>query len=110
MNEELRRSLFWKIVGWLFFLVLSAGGAAAGSDAKFRLAIDTIRAVPGTSVELGINNLVDAMDSSLANGKSVGGFSLLFSYDCACLQFLSARKGASWCSRAGNSLPIASVH
>ncbi len=61
--------------------------------AKFRICIDTIRAYQGTDVEVGINNTQDASDPDLANGKSVGGFSFLISYDCACLQFLSAKKG-----------------
>jgi len=62
--------------------------------APFRICIDTIRAYQGTDVEVGINNLDDATDPDLFNGKSVGGFSFLISYDCACLQFLSARKGS----------------
>jgi hypothetical protein len=62
--------------------------------APFRICIDTIRAYQGTDVEVGINNLEDATDPDLFNGKSVGGFSFLISYDCACLQFLSARKGS----------------
>jgi hypothetical protein len=61
--------------------------------APFRICIDTIRAYQGTDVEVAINNLEDATDPDLFNGKSVGGFSFLISYDCACLQFLSARKG-----------------
>jgi hypothetical protein len=62
--------------------------------APFRICIDTIRAYQGTDVEVGINNTQDATDPDLFNGKSVGGFSFLISYDCACLQFLSARKGS----------------
>jgi hypothetical protein len=61
---------------------------------KFRIAIDTVRAEQGADVEVSIRNLDDAADPALANGKSIGGFSFLISYDCACLQFLSARKGA----------------
>jgi hypothetical protein len=62
--------------------------------AKFRICIDTIRAYQGSDVEVSIRNLADATDPELSNGKSVGGFSFLISYDCACLQFVSARKGA----------------
>lgn len=62
--------------------------------AKFHICIDTIRAFQGTDVEVSIRNLNEATDPSLANGHDVGGFSFLLSYDCSCLQFLSARKGA----------------
>lgn len=63
--------------------------------AKFRICIDTVHAFQGTDVEVAIRNLVDATDpNDPTNGKSVGGFSLLLSYDCSCLEFLSARKGA----------------
>lgn len=61
---------------------------------KFRIAIDTLTAAQGTDLEVAIRNISDATDSSLANGKSVGGFSFLLNYDCLGLQFLSARKGA----------------
>ncbi len=61
---------------------------------KFRLAIDTVYGEQGVDVEVAIRNLDDAADPTLFNGKSIGGFSFLISYDCACLQFLSARKGA----------------
>lgn len=70
------------------------GGIEVPANKKFRLVIDTLRAFQGTDVEVGIRNVNDADDPSLANGKSVGGYSFQFSYDCACLQFLSARKGA----------------
>jgi len=61
---------------------------------KFRLVIDTLTAAQGTDVEVAIRNISDATDSSLANGKSVGGFSFLLYYDCWGLQFLGARQGA----------------
>jgi len=61
---------------------------------KFHLCLDTIRAFQGTDVEISIRNLVQANDPSTLSNESVGGFSFLISYDCACLQFLSARKGA----------------
>ncbi len=61
---------------------------------KFHLCLDTIRAFQGTDVEVSIRNLVQANDPSTLSNESVGGFSFLISYDCACLQFLSARKGA----------------
>lgn len=63
----------------------------------FRICIDKLgpRGVyQGTDVEVSIRNVDDATDPLLANGKDVGGFSFLLSYDCSCLQFLSARKGA----------------
>jgi hypothetical protein len=61
---------------------------------RFQLCIDTIRAYQGTDVEVSIRNLVQAEDPETQSSENVGGFSFLISYDCACLQFLSARKGA----------------
>ncbi len=64
---------------------------------RFKICIDQIGpqgVYQGTDVDLSIRNVNDATDPDLANGKSVGGFSFLLSYDCTCLQFLSARKGA----------------
>ncbi|HXF48732.1 MAG TPA: T9SS type A sorting domain-containing protein [Verrucomicrobiae bacterium] len=61
---------------------------------RFLLAVDTITAQQGTDAEVSIRNLNEAADPSLVNGKTIGGFSFLMSYDCACLQFLATRKGA----------------
>jgi len=63
--------------------------------AKFRICIGSIpQAFQGTDVEVPITNGVQANDPTTLSNESVGGFSFLISYDCACLQFLSARKGA----------------
>jgi hypothetical protein len=61
---------------------------------RFRICIDTLTAYQNQDVEVAINNLVQAEDPNTASSENVGGFSFLLSYDCACLQFLSARKGA----------------
>ncbi|MCI0406457.1 MAG: T9SS type A sorting domain-containing protein, partial [candidate division Zixibacteria bacterium] len=61
---------------------------------KFCLVIDTATAFQNTDVEISINNEVQANDPNTLSNESVGGFSFLLSYDCACLQFLSARQGA----------------
>jgi hypothetical protein len=62
---------------------------------RFEICIDTVK-VPfqGGDVELSIRNNVQAEDPETPSSEAVGGFSFLFSYDCSCLQFLSARKGA----------------
>jgi hypothetical protein len=61
---------------------------------RFRICIDTLTAYQNQDVEVAINNTVQAEDPNTASSENVGGFSFLLSYDCACLQFLSARKGA----------------
>ncbi len=61
---------------------------------RFQLCIDTLTAFQGSDVEVSIRNLVQAEDPETQSSENVGGFSFLLSYDCACLQFLSARKGA----------------
>ena len=63
------------------------------TDTKFRLVIGTVNGNQGVNVEVPIVNVADASDPEIPNGKSLGGFSLLLSYDCSCLQFLEARKG-----------------
>jgi hypothetical protein len=62
---------------------------------RFHICIDTIK-VPyqGGDVDLAVSNLVQGEDPNTPSSEAVGGFSFLFSYDCSCLQFLSARKGA----------------
>jgi hypothetical protein len=48
----------------------------------------------GSDVEVPIDNISQFVDSTtLPNPSGIGGFSFLLSYDCACLQFLGARKG-----------------
>ncbi len=72
------------------------------SGEKFRLCIDVVEfpriKFQGGDVLVYINNLVEAFDPDCdtANGGSgaVGGFSFLLSYDCSCLQFISAAKGS----------------
>ncbi|MGH9782633.1 MAG: FlgD immunoglobulin-like domain containing protein, partial [Terriglobia bacterium] len=61
---------------------------------RFCLKIDTTTAFQGSDVEISIINTEQANDPNTLSNESVGGFSFLLSYDCACLQFLSARKGA----------------
>jgi len=61
---------------------------------RFHICIDTLTAFQNSDVEVSIRNLVQAEDPQTASSENVGGFSFLLSYDCACLQFLSARKGA----------------
>ncbi|MGE5693446.1 MAG: putative Ig domain-containing protein, partial [Candidatus Zixiibacteriota bacterium] len=61
---------------------------------RFHICIDTLTAFQNSDVEVSIRNLVQAEDPNTASSENVGGFSFLLSYDCACLQFLSARKGA----------------
>ncbi|HXF48734.1 MAG TPA: HYR domain-containing protein, partial [Verrucomicrobiae bacterium] len=59
------------------------------------LEIGDITAFLGSDVEVPVVNPIQFVDSStLPNPSGIGGFSFLISYDCACLQFLSARKGA----------------
>jgi hypothetical protein len=61
------------------------------------LEIDTVRAFLGSEVEVSINNpgpVAKMLAPASSNGTPVGGFSFLISYDCVCMQFLSARKGA----------------
>lgn len=73
------------------FVVLCPSNSSA---AEFRLAIDTINGYLYTFTEMAVGNLADANDSSLVNGKSVGRFSFLISYDAQCLSFVEARKGS----------------
>ncbi len=68
------------------------------SGQKFRLCIDVVHPrFQGGDVNVYINNLVEAFDPDCdtAHGGSgcVGGFSFLLTYDCSCLQFISASKG-----------------
>ena len=49
----------------------------------------------GQNFDVSIDNPRQFTDpSTRPNPSGIGGFSFLISYDCACLQFLSARKGA----------------
>jgi len=72
------------------------------SGEKFKLCIDVVEypeiRSQGGDVLVYINNLVEAFDPDCdtANGGSgcVGGFSFLLTYDCSCLQFISAAKGS----------------
>ncbi|MCI0596224.1 MAG: HYR domain-containing protein [candidate division Zixibacteria bacterium] len=60
------------------------------------LEIDDVSAFLGSEVEVSISNPgpVAKTAAPLSGGSDVvGGFSFLISYDCACLQFLSARQG-----------------
>lgn len=66
----------------------------SASTTEFRIAIDTIRGYLYSFTEIAIRNQTDANDSSLVNGKSVGRFSLLISYETECLTFVEARKGS----------------
>ncbi|MCI0330101.1 MAG: HYR domain-containing protein [candidate division Zixibacteria bacterium] len=69
---------------------------AAGSPSEtcLSLVINTVTAFLGSDVEVPIVNPAQFVDSStLPNPSGIGAFSFLVSYDCACLQFLSARKG-----------------
>jgi hypothetical protein len=87
MSKFLRRQLFV----WGSLLILS--DVASASGVKFRLSIDNLYAYPGNVVEVGINSLVDAVDSTLTKGQSIGGFSFLISYDKDFLSFREARRG-----------------
>jgi hypothetical protein len=64
---------------------------------RFKICIDRIGpqgVYQGTDVEVSVRNTVQAEDPATQSSENVGGFSFLLSYDCTCLQFLSARKGA----------------
>ncbi len=76
----------------LGFILLFAQNLFA-SGVKFRLVIDQTWAYPGKLVEVDISSEVDAVDSTLPNGQSLGGFSFLISYDYDNLNFFKARRG-----------------
>ena len=75
----------------LFFTFVSS--ALSASSTEFRLCIDQVHGYWVTFTELSIRNVSNANDSDLVNGKTVGSFSFLISYDAECLQFIEARKG-----------------
>ncbi len=101
-------TLVWAVNGdtgfWCFCLKLSDGCDSGFCQACiqvnpqqcFRLCIETVHPrVLGGDVNVYINNLVEAFDPDvLPYGGTVGGFSFLLSYDCSCLQFISAAKGS----------------
>ena len=104
-------TLVWAVNGdtgiWCFRLKLSDGCDSGfcqvciqvSPQDCFRLCIDIVEfpqiRSQGGDVLVYINNLVEAFDPDvLPYGGTVGGFSFLLSYDCTCLQFISAAKGS----------------